>query len=254
MTKLRIAIFEFTDCEGCQVELVGLRERLAKIADRVDVVRWRLAQEKAEPGPYDIAIVEGTPITEEEQNFLREIREGSKLLIALGSCAGLGGIPAIMDKEKRAYWYKKIYGKEYKPRGIDALPLSAFVAVDFHIQGCPISGDEVVRIVEELLAGKKPRERGYSVCFECKQAGNPCRIIEGRPCLGPITQGGCRAVCVSGGSACWGCFGLRKEANIDGLLDVLLKIADKEEVEKYLSMFLKKTKVYEELKEKGSKS
>lgn len=254
MTKLRVAIFEFTDCEGCQVELIGLRERLAEIADQVDLVRWRLGQDRAEPGPYDIAVVEGTPVSKEEQKALHWIREQSKFLIALGSCATLGGIPAIMDKEKRAYWYKKIYGPKYKPRGIDALPLSAFVEVNFHIQGCPIDGDEVVRVVQELLAGKVPKERGYSVCFECKQAGNPCRLIEGKPCLGPITQGGCKAICVSGGSACWGCFGLRKEANIDGLLDVLSKIADKDGVEKYLSMFLKKTEAYSRFVKKTNKN
>lgn len=250
MPKPRLAIFEFTDCEGCEVELVGLRERLVEIVDQVDLVRWRLTQERAEPGPYDITIVEGTPITKEEQEMLRWIRKQSKYLIGLGSCATLGGIPAILDKEKRAYWYKKIYGPQYKPRGIDALPLSAFVKVDFPIHGCPINGDEVVRVVQELLAGKAPQPRGYSVCFECKQAGNPCRLIEGKPCLGPITQGGCQAICVTGGSACWGCFGLREEANIDGLLDVLFKISDSDEVENYFSMFLKRTEAYRKFKDK----
>ena len=156
-----------------------------------------------------------------------------------------------MDKEKRAYWYRKIYGEKYKPRGIDAPPLGALVEVDFLIHGCPINGDEVVRVIQELLAGKVLKERGYSVCFECKQAGNPCRFIEGKPCLGPITQGGCRAICVSGGSACWGCFGLRKEADIDGLLDILFKISNSDEIEKYISMFLKRTEAYQKFQEKA---
>lgn len=250
--KLKVAIFDFTDCEGCQVELVGLRERLAEIADQVDLVRWRLGQERAEAGPYDIALIEGSPITKEEQELLQWIRGQAKFLIALGTCATLGGIPGIMDKEKRAYWYKKIYGPKYKPRGIDALPLSAFVKVDFLLHGCPVNGDEVVRVVEELLAGKTPKYRGYSVCFECKQAGNPCRIIEGKPCLGPITQGGCNAICVTGGSPCWGCFGLREEANIDGLLEVLFETSDSDEIEKYFSMFLKRTEAYKSFASKAS--
>jgi len=246
--KPKVAIFDFTDCEGCQVELVGLRERLAEIASQVEIVRWRLGQDRRQPGPYDIALIEGTPITKEEQEMLPLIREQSKFLIALGTCATLGGIPAIIDKEKRAFWYQKIYGTNYKPRGVDALPLSALVKVDFLLHGCPVNGDEVVRVVEELLAGKTPKYRGYSVCFECKQAGNSCRLIEGKPCLGPITQGGCGAICVSGGSACWGCFGLREEANVEGLLEVLFKISDSEEVEKYLSMFLKRTEAYQKFK------
>jgi len=108
-------------------------------------------------------------------------------------------------------------------------------------------------VIQELLAGKVPKERGYSVCFECKQAGNPCRLIDGKPCLGPITQGGCRAVCVTGGSACWGCFGPRQEANIDGLLDILFKISDSDEIEKYLSMFLKRTEAYQKFKDRAKR-
>lgn len=250
ITKPKLAIFDFTDCEGCQVELVGLREKLVEIIDQVDLVRWRLGQDRAEPGPYDIALVEGTPVTKEEQKMLLWIRKQAKILIGLGTCATLGGIPGIIDKEKRVYWYKKIYGPKYKPRGLDAPPLSALVKVDFLIHGCPISGEEVVRVVQELLAGKTPKYRGYSVCFECKQAGNPCRLIEGKPCLGPIIQGGCRAICVSGGSACWGCFGLREEADIDGLLEILFKFSDSNKVEKYLSIFLKRTEAYQKFKDR----
>jgi coenzyme F420-reducing hydrogenase gamma subunit len=182
--------------------------------------------------------------------LLKKLRQQSKVLIGLGACACLGGIPAIMPQKDREKWYKKIYGQEYKPRGIDALPLSAYAKIDFLIHGCPVDGDEVVRIIEELLAGRKPQYRGYSVCFECKQANNSCRIIEGQPCLGPITQGGCGAICVSGGSPCYGCFGPREEANIDGLQKILKGLADlprgkagKKEIERYFSMFLSREKL-----------
>jgi coenzyme F420-reducing hydrogenase gamma subunit len=236
--KPRLAIYDFTDCEGCQVKIVSLKEKLLTLENRVDIVNWRLGQEKAEPGPFDIVLIEGTPLVQEEIDLLKSLREKSKYLIALGSCATLGGIPAIVDKKDRLKWYKKIYGEKYKPRGIDALPLSAYVKVDFLIHGCPIDGDELVRIVEELLADKKPQYQDYSVCFECKQAGNPCRLIDGKPCLGSITQGGCGAICVSGGSACYGCFGLREEPNIEALLTILNNITDKKEIERYFTMFL----------------
>jgi coenzyme F420-reducing hydrogenase gamma subunit len=83
--------------------------------------------------------------------------------------------------------------------------------------------------------------------FECKQANNPCRLIDGKPCLGPITQGGCRAVCVSGGSPCYGCFGLREESNVEGLLAILNNITDKKEIERYFTMFLSRTEEYQEI-------
>ena len=247
--KPKIAIYDFTDCEGCEVKLVSLRERLLALEKKVAIVNWRLGQERFEPGPYDITIIEGTPITHHEINLLKELRANSKVLVALGACAALAGVPGIMPEKDRKIWYEKIYTSQYHPIGVDALPLSAYVKVDFSIHGCPVDEDEVVRIMEELLSGKTPRYRDFSVCFECKIAGNPCRIAEEKkPCLGPITQGGCKAVCVSGGSPCYGCFGIREEANISALLKILEKITDKAEIERYLTMFHNRTKEINEAK------
>ncbi|MBU1176918.1 MAG: hypothetical protein ABIG88_01170 [Patescibacteria group bacterium] len=238
--KPKIAIYDFTDCEGCQVKLIELKEKLLVLEKRVDIVNWRLGQENNKPGPFDICIIEGTPITQHEIDLLKELREQSNILIGLGSCATLGGISGIMDKSERKKWYKKIYGESYKPRGIDALPLSSYVKVNFLIHGCPVNGDELVRILSDLLAGKEPKYREYSVCFECKQANNECRLINGKPCLGPITQGGCGAICIQGGSPCYGCFGLREESEKENLVKVLEKITDKKTINRYFSMFLNK--------------
>jgi len=242
MPKPKVAIFEFTDCEGCEVELVSLKEKLLVLEKRINIINWRLGQDNNKPGPYDVCIIEGTPITQHEIDTLKKLRKQSGVLIALGACACLGGIPGILDKKQRAKWYKKIYGAKYKPRGIDALPLSTYVKIDFLIHGCPINGNELVRILEDLLAGKTPKYRGYSVCFECKQAGNECRLLNKKPCLGPITQGGCEAICVSSGSPCYGCFGNREAAEVKNLLKILNKITDQKEIDRYFSMFLNKTK------------
>src|SRR4030042_4258947 len=140
-----------------------------------------------------LAIIEGTPITEDEINTLEYLRENAYYLIGLGSCATLGGIPGMMDKELRNQWYEKIYSKDYKPRSIDAVALTAYVKIDFLLHGCPINNAELLRVVEDTIAGKKPVYKGFSVCYECKVAGNPCRLLNNKPCLGPITQGGCNA-------------------------------------------------------------
>jgi len=239
LIKPKIAIYDFTDCEGCEVEIISLREKLLDLENRVDIVDWRLGQERKEKGPFLASIIEGTPITQDEIDTLKFLRENSTYIIALGACASLAGIPGIVLKEEREKFYKQIYGERYKPVGIDAVPLHAYVKVDFFIHGCPVNPNEVVRIIEELLAGKKPGYRGYSVCFECKLAGNPCRLVFGKPCLGPIGQGGCNAICVSGGSPCYACFGLREDANIPALIIILKKITNnnKEEIERYFTMF-----------------
>ena len=245
--KLKVGIFDFTDCEGCQVKLVSLRERLLALLEKVEIVNWRLGQSNNQLERFDLVLIEGCPITQDEIDLLKLLRERSTHLIGFGTCATMGGIPAIMDKKEREKWYKIIYGDKYKPRGIDSLPLTSYVKVDFLIHGCPVDENEIVRVMEELLSGKKPAYRGYSVCFQCKLAGNPCRLINGKPCLGPITQGGCGAICVSGGSPCYGCFGIRDTAQIEGLLDILKGMADKEEVERYFTMFLRYTKEYKEI-------
>lgn len=240
MTKPKVAIYDFTDCEGCEVEIISLREKLLTLENRLDIVDWRFGQEKKEAGPFLAAIIEGSPITPDEIETLKSLRNNSTYLISLGACASLAGIPGIVLKEEREKFYKQIYGEQYKPVGIDAVPLSAYVKVDFSIHGCPVNPNEVVRIIEELLSGKKPAYLGYSVCFECKLAGNPCRIaVLNKPCLGPIGQGGCGAICVSGGSPCYACFGQREDANIPALIKILKNLTDKDEIERYFTMFYK---------------
>lgn len=240
-TKPKIAIYDFTDCEGCEVKIASIGKALELLPQKIDIVNWRLGQNRIEKYPYDITLIEGAPIKADEIEQLKELRDNSKTLIALGACAALGGVPAIMPENERKIWYEKIYGNGYIPHGIDAKPLSAYVNINFSIHGCPIDESEFLRALQEILAGKKPSYRPYSVCFDCKIKENNCRIIEGKPCMGPITQGGCKAVCVSGGSPCYGCFGLREEANIPALKKIFTRITDTETAKRYFSMFHSKT-------------
>ena len=233
----KIAIYDFTDCEGCEVKLVSLREKLLTLEKLVDIADWRLGQKRKDKGPFLVSFIEGTPITQDEIDTLKYLRENSTYIIALGACASIAGIPGIMNKKDRAMWRKKIYGPEYKGKDVDALPLQSYVKVDFFIHGCPVDEGQLERVLEELLSGKVPSYRGYSVCFECKQAGNKCRLVNGKPCLGPITQGGCGAICISGGSPCYGCFGAREDANVEGLVEKLKTITDQKEIERYFTMF-----------------
>lgn len=237
MTRPTVAIYDFTDCEGCEVKLLSIKEKLLELEACLDITNWRLAQDSFKDGPYDIVIIEGTPVTDDEIALLKELRGKCETLVSLGACASIAGIPGIMDKAERKKWYALIYGAEYKPKGIDALPLSAYVQVDHMIHGCPIDEDELLRTLEEIVAGKTPRYRGYSVCFECKQAGNECRLLNDKICFGPITQGGCKAICVSGGNACYGCFGLREEANISALVRILKWFATPKEIRRHMTMF-----------------
>ena len=249
--KIKLGIFDFTDCEGCEVVLVSLGAQIVDFFKHVEIIDWRLGQKMKKDDDLDIALIEGSPITGDEIEQLKQIREKTKVLVALGACAAIGGIPAIVEKDQREGMYNAIYGTGYKPLGIDSLPLAAYVKVDFSIHGCPVDGEEVVRILNEVKSGKAPQYRGYSVCYDCKQKENPCRLLEGKACLGPITQGGCKAVCVSGGLPCYGCFGSRKAANIPALMNILEKQMTKKEMADFFGTFLKATPEYKEHFEKS---
>lgn len=237
MKKLRTAIYDFTDCEGCEVRLLSIKEKLLDLETAFDIVNWRLVQRACSDGPYDLTIIEGTPVTTDEIGLLKELRKKSHLIVSLGACASIAGIPGILDRNERRRWYERIYGPEYRPRGLEALPVSAYVKVDYMIHGCPVDDGELLYVLETLAAGKTPRPRDYAVCFDCKRAGNPCRLINREICLGPVTLGGCGAVCVSGGSACYGCFGLREGANIEGLVRVLRDFTDAARIRAHVGMF-----------------
>jgi coenzyme F420-reducing hydrogenase gamma subunit len=248
--KPKIAIYDFTDCEGCESQLISLLDRFLELEERIDIVNWRLGQEDNDPGPFDICLIEGTPITGYEQKLLRDLRKRSKFLIALGACAATGGIPAIISQSQRKRLYKKIYGKEYQPKGIDSLPLSAYIKVDFMLPGCPVGRDDIVRTLTDLLAGKAPQPKTFPVCLECKAAGNRCRLLERQPCLGPITQGGCKAVCVTGGTGCYGCRGAVQNANLAFLKNRLKEFMTAQEIKSFVSVFLKATDGYKKLTKK----
>jgi coenzyme F420-reducing hydrogenase gamma subunit len=106
---------------------------------------------------------------------------------------------------------------------IPARPIDAVIKVDYKLYGCPIRKDEFVRLTKDLLQGKQPYMLANPVCAECKMAGNVCVFEKGKSCLGPVTRGGCQAVCVTGGSLCWGCRGLVDEPNVQSEKEVLAK-------------------------------
>jgi len=91
MEKPRVAFFDFASCEGCQLQVINLEEDLLKVLEAVDVVTFREAM-KEQSDDYDIAFVEGSITRRSDEERLNTIRRNAKVLIALGSCATLGGI------------------------------------------------------------------------------------------------------------------------------------------------------------------
>ena len=99
-----IGIISLTCCEGCQFAILDLGKRLLEIFEHFDLGEFGLVEDQRERPHYDIAVVEGSPITEDNIKRLKEMRRKSKFLIALGTCAHIGcvqGIKNYVDKDKK---------------------------------------------------------------------------------------------------------------------------------------------------------
>jgi coenzyme F420-reducing hydrogenase gamma subunit len=205
--KSTIAIVSLTCCEGCQVAILDLGARFLELAEKVTIGNFAFLEEEPSTQYYDIVFIEGSPITEENIARLKDLRQRSKYLVALGACAALGGIAEIKNYQDKHERLRYVYQNFEGINNPDIKPLSHYVAVDLEIPGCPINKEEFLQITKELLAGVPVKLPQRPVCFECQIKQNYCLLQKGEPCLGPIMLGGCGAVCPSNGYPCDGCRG-----------------------------------------------
>lgn len=252
--KPNIAIFDLTDCEGCELQIINLKEKILAILDQAEISNWRLVKTKNNFESFDIALVEGSAQTKEEIELLKFLRDKAKILIALGACACIGGIPSIVGgKDERKKLFKLIYGNTYKPRAETSKPIDAYVKVDFYINGCPVHFPELERTLTNLLYERMPEKLGYPVCLECKTSENECLLAKDKPCLGPITQAGCQAICIQEGKYCYGCQGLTKDANIKAMSNRLKQFLNNKVMKNYLNLFLTDNKEVKSILNKDKK-
>lgn len=236
--KLKVAIFDLTDCEGCELQFLALRTELLKEGQELEIVNWRLGSSQNHPGPFDVTFIEGGPITEGDVELTKQARAVSHKIVALGACAALGGIQAKISAAARK---KEATQKGSKlPR-----PLHYYIKVDETIPGCPINAVELKKFLIELCHGKKHQEAYFPVCLECKIKKNVCLFQEEGFCLGPVTKGGCGAICPTNGLRCYGCFGPLKGTNFGALKKVGLP---EKELKKATELFLSQTEEIGSLK------
>lgn len=221
--KPTVAVFKFSSCDGCQLSLLNMEDELLDLANAVDIAFFLEASRAARPGPYDIAIVEGSITTEHELERIKEIRRDSKTLIALGTCATSGGVQALRNFADHKVFAETVYEHpEYLHYLPTSTPIAEHVPVDLELWGCPVNKSQVIEVITALLNNRRPNLPQYSVCLECKQRGAICVLVDkGFPCLGPATQAGCGAICPANGRGCYGCFGPAKSTNLDSLTRIL---------------------------------
>lgn len=217
--KLKLAVFKFASCDGCQLSLLDAERELLEIAGRVDIAYFLEARTRALEGPYDVSLVEGSITTPHDAERIREVRNQSRFLVTIGACATAGGIQALRNWGDVDEFIREVYASPQYIRSLrTSTPVAEHVKVDFELRGCPVNTRQAVELISALLLGRNPRVPRYSVCMECKRQGTVCvAVAQGTPCLGPLTQAGCGALCPAYTRGCYGCYGPKETVNHDSL-------------------------------------
>jgi len=216
MKRITVGVFKLTSCSGCINELIYALVKHPELLKLIDVKYFTELQDVNALTEIDVAIIEGSSIRSEHEEILKKIRELSKVLVSMGTCATLGGVQSLrigVDvNEVKKYVYPN---PEYVDAYNDVKAVSELIQVDLSLRGCPVNGDALASIIKKIVIGGWPAEVYESLCADCKRAGIECVVVtKGTPCLGPIVSAGCGALCPSFGRGCYGCYGI-KDKDID---------------------------------------
>jgi sulfhydrogenase subunit delta len=230
--NMRIAVFDLTDCEGCEVILLSLQDELVELSTQHQLVNFRFISDYSQQGPFDLTFIEGMVSKPEDIQKVKYLRSVSKILVTLGACATTGGINAILSlPQAREQAKTKIYNSLYKLKSKKTQAVGEIVKVDFAIRGCPPDKEQIKKDLVKLLKGEIPNQSQQSVCSECSRGpfkSSKCLVTQNKKCLGAFTWAGCQAVCVENGLWCWGCWGLKPGITESMIKKTLPFLTDKE--------------------------
>ncbi len=217
--KPRLAVWKFASCDGCQLSLLDCEDELLAVVGAVEIAYFLEASRATMDGPYDLSLVEGSITTPEDVERIREVRAQSDYLITIGACATAGGIQALRNYADVEEYVATVYASpQYISTLAKSTPISEHIFVDFELHGCPINKRQLLEVINAFLNRRKPNVPTYSVCMECKMRETSCVMVaKGIPCLGPVTQAGCGAICPAYNRGCYGCFGPMETPNADAL-------------------------------------
>lgn len=184
--KPRIATVSLAGCFGCHMAILDIDERLVALMERVDFDRSPLNDHKTFTARCAIGLIEGGCCNEENVHTLIEFRQNCDLLVALGQCAIMGGLPAMRnaimhsadplgDCMAEAYLSapftrnltRRVPNDPALPLLLDRVyPCSEIVHIDHQIPGCAPSGDVIFEMLTALLDGRAPALSPREIRFD----------------------------------------------------------------------------------------
>jgi len=225
-------------CGGCEVAILDLGEKLLDLLPLLEFVHMPVLmdhkyfgqtgeKDELEIPDADVGMISGGVRNEKERHVAEEMRKKCKTLIALGSCACYGGIPALANMYSVEDLLDKVYrdsvstesgdtpSEDIPPLTDKVYAVSEVVDVDLMIPGCPMNPVIILEALTCLLEGKPFELPERSVCDDCptirEEKGDVglkrhlqdaeftpgeydtmrCFNEQGILCLGPVTKSGC---------------------------------------------------------------
>jgi F420-non-reducing hydrogenase small subunit len=184
--KLKLALYWTASCGGCDVAVLDINQKILDVVEVADIVFWPIALDikyhdvEAMPdGTIDVCLFNGAIRSSEHEKMARLLRDKSRTLIAFGSCACFGGIPALANFHNRDEIFERVYietpstdnpdrvfpqTKTEVPEGELELPtfydtvstLAQVVPVEYFIPGCPPPVELILKAVEAIVSGQLP--------------------------------------------------------------------------------------------------
>jgi NAD-reducing hydrogenase small subunit len=167
MSKQKLATIWLDGCSGCHMSLLDTDERLIEVGAQFDFVYSPLVDYKVYPAHVDVALVEGSVSSDEDEHKIKLVRAHTRTLVALGDCAVTGNVPAMRNTFSLEAVFERVYRENATipaPNPSQRLPLllarvrpvHEVVPVDLHVPGCPPSADTIYTVLMDLAAGRTP--------------------------------------------------------------------------------------------------
>jgi NAD-reducing hydrogenase small subunit len=169
MAKPKIATCSLAGCFGCHMSILDIDDRILKLIELVDFDKSPVDDIKKFTGRCAVGIIEGGCCNQENVKVLKDFREHCDVLVSLGDCAIMGGLPAMRNgiplKECLDEAYKngptvhnpsgKIPADPELPLLLDQVyPCHEVVKIDVHLPGCPPPADAIWDALVALLTSK----------------------------------------------------------------------------------------------------
>lgn len=221
--KPTVGFYGVSGCSGCLLTVL-YEDCFKELINLVDIKSFPFIKEDTYKGKLDYCFIEGTVCFDEDILLINKLRKRSKKIIALGSCACFGCVPSIKNFHDSNKVMNFVYPKYNHLKSEAPTPINRHIKVDYSIPQCPPDKGEILEFVKCILTSREFVITKNPVCFECRKLGNPCLLDEGKICLGPITSGGCNALCPSNKTTCYGCRGPNPDANYEAFFEMIKKM------------------------------